>query len=396
MHIPPPQERIKECFILILEDDRLYIDLFREHLSKAGYKNLAFAANGAEGIKMAQQKKPDLVLLDIIMPIMDGYEFIERFRKIEGCENIPIIFQTVLSEVHNKLRAFDLGATDYVAKPLNQHELLARIHVHLINKILIEDLTAHYLKMQEELKAAREMQDRLQPSSEEIANAEKRYGLQIAEHFETSSMLGGDCWSMRPISANKLAITIFDLSGHGLSAALNVFRMHAIMQDLLGYADNPGQFLTHLNKAACNLFGASEFATMFYGVIDVEANSLQYSAAASPQPMVFSKTQPQPLLLNNRGFPLGITADATYETLSVPFLKNDALLLYSDCLIETPSDIGQMMDEAMIIKHISEALQAPNQQAVAHNALNHLLQTFRSHNQNPIIDDLTINIYYRN
>ena len=390
----PSDARIKESKILIIEDDRINAQLLTHHLNQEGYADVVCAVDGAEGLSMMESYSPDLVILDIIMPNMDGFEFIKCARAIPDFETIPIIFQTILSEMDHKLRAFEMGATDYIAKPLNKAELSARIRVHLLNKILIKKLIARQEIMENELVAARDMQDKLMPSVAQIKLAEDKYGLEIAHHFKTSSMLGGDCWGFHPLDDKRIAIFMFDLSGHGVGAAMNVFRLHALMQDLVDDAHNAGVFLSKLSDAAHKLFARHEFASMFYGIIDSEANCLQYAAAATPPILLFSPQQDS-VILSGRGFPLGVVSPAHFDTNHVPFMRGDSLLLFSDCLTETPNNKGEMLDERTIADCIISSM-LNNDDISARTVVSDLISLFSEHSDDALLrDDLTINLYQR-
>lgn len=393
---PATDAQIKRARILIIEDDRVNAQLLTHCLNQAGYSNVAHATDGNEGITMMEQLPPDVIVLDIIMPHMDGFAFIKQIRKIPRFTNIPIIFQTVLNEENYKLRAFEMGATDYIAKPLSQLELLARLKVHLLNKMLIEQLINTQHAMKNELNAARSMQDQLLPSDAQISQIQTLYTLEIARHFETSSILGGDCWGMRPLDEHRLAFYMLDLSGHGVSAAMNVFRLHTLIQDMFEYMHDASAFMTHLGEAAYSLFARHEFASMFYGVIDIKANSLQYAVASAPPAILFRTQDSTPVTLSGRGLPLGAVPNARYASYFVPFMQNDTLLLFSDCLIETPDRHGCMLDEILISQQVAKSLSASQHQH-AHSAIDHLLAYFRKHSgSTPVRDDLTINIYHRN
>jgi sigma-B regulation protein RsbU (phosphoserine phosphatase) len=244
------------------------------------------------------------------------------------------------------------------------------------------------------MESARAMQSRIMPDSQNIAMCERIFDMKIAVHFETSSELGGDCWGMRPLSDKKLAIFNYDFSGHGISAALNVFRIHTLMQECLHAANDPGYFLEQLNMRLHPLLERNEFATMFYGVIDTESNCLLYATAAAPSPIIFSQRDQKCELLSGRGFPLGSVSNAVYEKKYVPFLPEDLLLFFSDCVIETMNYNNEMLSDQDIMKCVNSAM-LENHANPAHHAMQSVLHQLQSHQSKPIVDDLTINAYWR-
>lgn len=383
-----------DALVLVVDDVKLNLKMITSHLQARGYHNIMHAHNGVEALEISLKTRPDLVILDLMMPVMDGFEYCQAIRKDSSFNSMPIIVQTALDEMEHKLNAFRVGASDYITKPIDGRELEARVQVHLTNKFLMQDLANYNLRIMTEMEAAKAMQNRLMPSEHQINMFERVFNLEIASYFETSSMLGGDCWGMRPICDGKLAIYMYDFSGHGVSAAMNIFRMHTIMREFNHASGDPGHFMTTLNKHLQTLLETEDFATMFYGIIDVEANCLQYTCAGVPSPVLYAQSPQQPILLNGAGFPLGVVPHATYETQYSAFMPGDLLVFFSDCLIDTRNAKGEFLPDTTICNTVSQAMRdgkAPYAQGVI-DALRQLLQ---EHNASPLIDDMTINAYYR-
>ena len=116
--------------VLIIDDEAVNIQVLSDFLEEQGI-DIMVAKNGVDGISRAKKGQPDLILLDIRMPGMDGYEVCHQLKSDEATSEIPIIFMTGLTELDDKLKAFAIGGVDYVTKPFQQSELLARISVHL-------------------------------------------------------------------------------------------------------------------------------------------------------------------------------------------------------------------------------------------------------------------------
>jgi len=123
--------------LLIADDEPLNVDLLRQELGTAGYRTLS-AASGEEALRLAQKEQPDLVLLDVMMPGIDGYETCRRLKAAEATRSIPVIFLTALTDTFEKVRAFKAGAVDYVTKPFEPEELLARVGTHIVLRREIE------------------------------------------------------------------------------------------------------------------------------------------------------------------------------------------------------------------------------------------------------------------
>src|SRR5690349_4561466 len=120
----------KPSRILIIEDEPANIQTLSTILKERGY-NINIATNGRQGLEVLERIRPDLILLDIMMPEMDGFETCRRIKTSTASREIPIIFLTAKTDTADIVRGFELGAVDYVAKPFNAHELLARVNTHL-------------------------------------------------------------------------------------------------------------------------------------------------------------------------------------------------------------------------------------------------------------------------
>ena len=119
--------------ILVVDDTPANIGILLDTLSKAGYR-VRVASDGESALEQLQYSPPDLVLLDVMMPGMDGFETCRRLRQLPKLEQLPIVFMTALSDIHDKVRAFAAGADDYITKPVQHEEVLARVRVHIARR----------------------------------------------------------------------------------------------------------------------------------------------------------------------------------------------------------------------------------------------------------------------
>ncbi|MFC1850441.1 sigma-54-dependent transcriptional regulator [candidate division CSSED10-310 bacterium] len=131
-------KKVKDI-ILIVDDDVLNLEMLRILFTRAGQEVLT-TVNGHQALQLAESHKPDIILLDIIMPEIDGYETCRLFKKNKELQQIPIIFMTVLNEIGDKIRGFEVGGVDFISKPVQNEEVLARIATHLALRKLQEKL----------------------------------------------------------------------------------------------------------------------------------------------------------------------------------------------------------------------------------------------------------------
>ncbi|HAI31390.1 MAG TPA: transcriptional regulator, partial [Thalassospira sp.] len=152
--------------ILIADDTMLSREIIASYLRADGFTNLVFAKDGEDAIAQIKEHNPDLIILDIIMPKLDGYAVCKAVRADPAYAKTPIIAQTALEENEGRTRIFDDGATDLILKPLNKAELIARTKIHLENRLLVQRLQAYQERTQSELEIARNMQENLNPAPE--------------------------------------------------------------------------------------------------------------------------------------------------------------------------------------------------------------------------------------
>jgi DNA-binding response OmpR family regulator len=136
---PFPVERFANARILVVDDLSLNVKLIHVALEAAGYSHIASAYNGMEALEKTHHFQPDLVLLDIMMPVLNGYEYCKKIRSDPAARRMPIIVQTALGEREDKLHALSCGADDFINKPIDREELILRVHVHLERYFMFKD-----------------------------------------------------------------------------------------------------------------------------------------------------------------------------------------------------------------------------------------------------------------
>lgn len=373
-------EELRKCRVLVVEDTEASRRLIGAFLAAAGIREVAFAVDGVEGLEKVDSFEPDLVILDIMMPRMDGFEVCRRLRANPRFRRLPILVQTALGAPEERTSVFRAGATDLITKPIHGPELIARVRVHLENRMLVRSLEAYRERVQSELDLAREMQVQLLPSAETIANLSVRHGLRLQAHFQTSSELGGDYWGVRGLDEHRIAIFIVDFAGHGVTAAMNTFRLHTLIRQVPPEGHAPAEYLGLLNDRMVELLAADQYCTFLYGVLDTRTDLFTYAAAAAPAPI--KGTGEGALRLDSSGLPVGIARGIPYEERVVAFPPGSFLLLYSDALTETENTQGAVLEDEDVT---ALAVAACGQS----DPMAHILDTFRQ--DRPLVgDDLTV------
>ena len=288
--------------VFIVDDNMVNRKLLAAILKKEGYALLE-AEDGEQAVETTFREIPDLILLDIMMPKKDGYEVCLELKKDSRTANIPIIFLSAKSQTEDKIKGLDLGGADYVTKPFDRGEVLARVRAQLkiarLTRELIganEELVRKQDKLDEDLKAAAGIQRSLLPQSipEVVA-------LDMAWRFMPCDRIGGDIFNVVRLDEDHWGIYMLDVSGHGVPSALvsvSVSQMlHAQHDRLLKkntkeapYYEivSPSQVLNALDREY-PIDRFDKYFTMSYIIIDTQLNRITYSNAAHPPPVLLHR-----------------------------------------------------------------------------------------------------------
>ena len=378
---------ISECRVLIVEDNLSNQTMLHKLLNVIGITLIECAIDGVEGLKKVETFKPDLIILDITMPRMDGYEVLHTLKSSSKTQDIPVLIETASDTREARDKTFKTGATDFITKPINPLEFFSRVKVHLENRMLIKYLEKQLNQLNEELIAAQKMQRTLLPSDVMLQNISNKYKVNFAHHFEPSSRLGGDFWEVIPLSDTKLAVYICDFSGHGVSAALNTFRLHALITQMDKInIEIPASAMIMMNSQLLNLLPRGQFATFFLAVIDLEHDKMVYSAAGVPKPFLFTGDKLN--LINADGMPLGVSKQAQYHNYQIDFPKGAKLMLYSDALTESPNKDGERLEEEGFSKLAEPYIK--NKKMNVNQVVESVTQKFFDFSSKPPPDDVTV------
>lgn len=355
-----PPERLHQSSILIVEDDPVVSSLIESTLLSDGYTAVATAANGQEALDYLEQSLPDCVILDLVMPQMDGFEVCRRMRERDEWEHIPVIVQTAHTEILLRRKVFGAGATDLLTKPFDSHELLARIRVHVTNRILSRNLLTYREIMEAELNEARRVTETLLPSPEDLEEMERR-GVQIRHFLSPSVRIGGDFFLAWPQNASKTALLVGDISGHGVSAALRASGFRAFALPPPPFAENCVAMAKHLDRRVKGKEGLSDyFVACVYGLFDHQTGIFEYIPGGLRDGILMSPSEGLSRI-DCSGLPLGY-GFGNRESKTIQLQPGDTLFLYSDALVETagadPENRAAPESEDALIRWITKACDA--------------------------------------
>jgi phosphoserine phosphatase RsbU/P len=370
--------------ILIVDDQEINIEFMSIILGDAGFYNIRSATDGLAALQLLEEERPDILILDVLMPIMSGIDLCRQLRCMPEYSELPILVQTGLDTVHDRIEIIRAGASCILPKPLNGPELVQHVVQHVDRKRLIYDMRRTHERLTKELGAAQDMQLGLLPTRQQLRKVSEPLGLEVASTFITSSELGGDIWGVFPVGADRVAFFIVDFAGHGVMAALNTFRLHTMIEELYEPPDDPGALLSLLGARLKPLLPIGQFATMTCVYIDTRAETITWSSAGSPSPvLVDPRGEVRPL--DSAGLPLGILASPEYKNQIAPFPPGAQLLLYSDALVETVMISGSRLEEHGLLQIVKRTVADWSAQV----SLDNMIEEFRDLHFGQIQDDLT-------
>lgn len=335
----------KNARILIVEDDPNYRFFLKQALTKQGYRHIEQAANGNEGYHKTLSFRPDIVVLDLMMPICNGIEYCQRIRAHQEFTDMPILVQTGVGDLEMHKKSFGAGATDLLTKPVNPEEFLARTKAHLERYELSRNMKNFRGMLKEEIDVADSMHRYFMPNSHHMHKIEQKFGLHISTYYQSSGLVGGDMWNAIPIDEHRLLIYMCDFSSQGISSAMQSMRYNMLMQRAAEETTDPGFALTHLNVRVRDITQNDQLTLMFVAVFDKQENTLSYAGAGTPPPLRINPGTQVLEYLPIQETALGKKEGEHYISRKVAFEAEDSLFLYSDALLTTHRADGSRISQ---------------------------------------------------
>jgi len=340
--------------VLIVDDNPVNLQVLYQTLAGVGYHTLV-ARSGEDAIAIARKVRPRLVLLDIMMPGMDGFEVCRRLKGDPETRDVAVIFLSALGEASDKVRGLELGAVDYITKPFHAGEVNARVGTHLKLRRLERHmerrnaaLEAANKRMRDDLDAASRVQQSLLP--ERMPQTGR---CRFAWRYRPSEELGGDGLNVFRIDDRHVAMYVLDVSGHGVPSALLAVTVSRVLLPVAdrsclvttpagdgGYVvTRPADVVSRLNRLYPMDNRGRLYFTILYGVLDVEACSFTYVSAGNPGPVLMHRGE-RAVVYDVPAVPVGLLPDSEYYDTVLEMRPGARMYLHSDGLVEERNDLG--------------------------------------------------------
>ncbi len=350
--------------ILVVDDTPAVLELLAGMLKRRGHK-VRPVASGRLALQAARCEPPDLILLDISMPDMSGYELCEHLKSDDKLQGIPVIFISALSEELDKVRAFANGGVDYITKPFQMEELHARVETHLKLRRLQIDLEQYsrnlelaQMRLKLDLEMARGVQRGLLPPG--LPQAE---GYDFFVHYEPANEVGGDYYDFIPLPGQRVAVVVGDVSGKGVAAALLMAKLSVDTRFCLLTEPDPAVAFNRLNSLIYKWGFADRFVTLLVAIVDPVNHIATILNAGHPSPMIHHGSTggvESAFSADMIGLPLGIVEDTQYDSGEISLQPGDSILAFTDGVTEAVNDEDiQLQTEGVHAAMLGEVSSTP-------------------------------------
>lgn len=396
--------------VLVVDDSPENIDLLGNVL-KQDYE-IKVALSGEKALKLAgSEKPPDIILLDIMMPGMDGYEVCRRLKSDAKTQDIPVIFVTSMSEVEDETKGLEVGAVDYITKPIRSPIVQARVKSHIELKEARE-----YLKNQNEIlehrveERTREVIDLQRVEFELRATQEKvENELNIAAQIQRSILqsnfpafpkhsefdlyammvpareVGGDFYDFFFIDDDHLAVIIADVSDKGVPAALFTMISRTIIRSIVRQRKSPSQVLAETNDLLCEGNDTGMFVTVFLAYYHLPSGQFTYSNGGHNPALSFGPNGASKKLARKHGPALGVRPGLTYKEDVETLEPGQIIVLYTDGVTEASSP----QDELFGLDRFSKLICSCESLKLS-QMINHIDKDLKEFQQGNQFDDITV------
>jgi len=374
--------------ILLVEEMPSNVEMLQGCFSAFGFE-LIIAHDSESMRQQCEQIHPDVILLDIMLADMNGLEVCRQLKEQNSTKDIPVIFMKSKDDHLSPAKGFSVGAVDYVNKPLQLEEVLARVTAHLkirnLQQQLEETIEALQQEIQERQRAEETAQFALQQTQQ--ANERMRQDLGAAARVQQALLpdavpklpgavfgwtyrpcaeLGGDSLNVFSLNNHQVGMYVLDVTGHGVPASLLSVTLSRV---LLPRSDpsclfvqsntvngvstltSPAEVATRLNHMFPMSKGGHQYFTLLYGILNTQDGTFRYVCAGHPPPILCTKDQ-QLTVGEARSLPIGLFEDEQYEDCTIQLESGSRLYLYSDGVLEAMNVQREIFGESRLASTI--------------------------------------------
>ncbi len=392
----PNDERI----ILVVDDDPENLQYMKAVLEPQGF-NIHTAENGKEALDRIREQTPDVVIMDVCMPEMSGLDACRVIKTEFQNEFIQVMLLTGLRDTESKVEGLDSGADDYITKPPNRAEILARVRALL----RIRDLENRMYEANQRLKVAN---DEVALKNKQIEDELRTVGdiqrsflpqvfpahpeLDFASFYEPSAQAGGDYYDVIEISKSRWGLLMADVTGHGTPAAVVMAITHLLMNSVVNTFLHPSTALKVINEKLNVHLAPTFYVTMFYGILDLDAMKMVFSSAGHDTMLIHRHQTGEIVeLRTDKGFPLKLVESDEYDEKEATLEPGDRLVLFTDGIVEMRNEDGDLFGYERLINVIKR-----NTSGTAQDLVDSVVEELNAFcPRRPFKDDVTLLVLNR-
>lgn len=356
--------------LLIVDDNEDNRYTLTRRLQREGYENLTTATDGQQALDLLQSRPFDLVLLDVMMPGLNGYEVLQRMHSDTRLRHVPVIMISALDEIDSVIRCIELGAEDYLSKPFNPTLLRARVGASLEKKRLRDEVVDALNQVESELKAARQIQLSMVPTEFLVPTPDRP--VEVYATLEPARRVGGDLYDFFWGEDGRMYFVVADVSDKGAPAALFMARTKTMIRLVAtlyrlpdGARMQPHRIIEKVNEGLALENQQDMFVTVFLGILDPANATLSYCNAGHNRPYLLRSADRVSAVNGARGKPLGIRATFTYQTDTLKLAPGDGLFVYTDGITEALNAGGELFSDERLEAALHSLTAAPASEMVA-------------------------------
>ncbi len=367
--------------ILIVDDDPVNLQVLRNHFMPLKY-NVIEASNGIEALDMIIEKgKPDLVLLDVMMPRLSGYEVCREIRKKYNPNELPVIMLTAKRLINDLIQGFESGANDYLVKPFDKRELLARVNTMLRLKQAMQDHKELVL-MEQELDIAMKVQKGVLTDKSFYSSLEN-FIIEVS-YIPHNKKVGGDYYNVEVLDNGDVSVMVADATGHGIQAALFTMQIDIVNNQSLKLIE-PDKRLYYINNFSYHNLKGKNIFTSF--LCNITSEEIVYASAGHPDQILLHHDTGEVELLNKPGRLIGFIDDSRYEPGRISFKPGDILILFTDGIIEETDSKNVEFGYARLIPLLKKLVKNNYHKKPLEQFNRQIIQAVTEHSESSDYDD---------
>lgn len=379
--------------VLLVDDEPFNLDYLEQELEDLDLK-IFTASNGQEALDVVARHQPDMIFLDIMMPVMDGFQVLKHLKADPLLDTIPVIIISATSDMPSVVKGIEMGAEDFLPKPFNPVLLHARLNAGLEKKRLRDIEREHLHALERELEIGQKIQAGFLPRF-----IPQPQGWQISVYFQAAREVAGDFYDIFDVEDGRLALLVGDVTDKGVGSALYMALFRSLLRSTLmldSFTDNVclmddltpalrlSMAVTLVNNYICTIHESAMFATLFYAVLDTYSGVLTYLNAGHDYPYIIRNER---ILekLPSTGPLVGAFDGAGFETGTVNLEAGDTLVLYTDGATDARDPNGEMFGQERWQQLVKTPIPSPN------NRLAFLKENILAHiGDAPQYDDISL------